>query len=201
MSTRYRLQTAVLAGLLRPHTDAPLCSSPTLDESNDDSSQQEGGAEGSSGDGEGALGGGRCWRQYRLVGADLSQLPLAATRLTHAGLDPSRPTLFLSECVLTYVRPEDAAALLRWCAAEFRDSIFLNYEQIGASQRRVFCVDSTEELDPFIPDRTGFSSVLTVFVFVCPALLLIVFVRSLRCSQHLSPRVRAAQSRVMPSAA
>ena len=58
--------------------------------------------------------------------------PLTATRLAHAGLDPSRPTLFLSECVLTYVRPEDVAALLRWCAAEFRDSIFLNYEQIGA---------------------------------------------------------------------
>ena len=73
-------------------------------------------------------------RADRLVGADLSQLALTTTRLTHAGLDPSRPTLFLSECVLTYVRPEDVAALLRWCAAEFRDSIFLNYEQIGASQ-------------------------------------------------------------------
>jgi len=79
---------------------------------------------------EDVLGAGCCWPQYRIVGADITDLPVVARRLANAGLDTRQPTLFLSECVLTYVGVEDTAAVLRWCREAFTDAIFVTYEQI-----------------------------------------------------------------------
>ena len=76
------------------------------------------------------LGGGACWRQYRLVGSDLTNLEHVTRRLHNAGLDLSRPTLFLSECVLTYVGAEDTSAVLEWCARACEHAVFVTYEQI-----------------------------------------------------------------------
>lgn len=48
-----------------------------------------------------------------------------------AGLDKSAPTLFLSECVLIYMAPEESARLIGWAAQnDFVSSYFVLYEQV-----------------------------------------------------------------------
>jgi tRNA wybutosine-synthesizing protein 4 len=55
------------------------------------------------------LGHAKLHQDYRLVGADLGDMELAALRLQAVGLRADRPTLVISECVLTYVGPLPAA--------------------------------------------------------------------------------------------
>lgn len=47
-----------------------------------------------------------------------------------AGLDKSLPTLFLSECVLIYMAPEESARLIEWSQKDFVSSYFVLYEQV-----------------------------------------------------------------------
>lgn len=47
------------------------------------------------------------------------------------GLDPTLPTLFLSECVLVYIDPEASGNLIEWIAKSFRLAAFVTYEQIN----------------------------------------------------------------------
>jgi O-methyltransferase involved in polyketide biosynthesis len=47
-----------------------------------------------------------------------------------AGIDPNTATLFLSECVLVYLEPEESCALIAWAARAFPRSVFATYEQI-----------------------------------------------------------------------
>jgi hypothetical protein len=68
--------------------------------------------------------------QYKLIGADLCDLPLLASLLATAALDPSLPTLVLSECVLTYVGVDHTNALIAYFAKAFPASLFMTYEQI-----------------------------------------------------------------------
>ena len=56
-------------------------------------------------------------------------MSLQAT-LVAAGIDFSLPTLFLSECVLVYLEPEDSCAIIAWAARQFKRSAFVTYEQI-----------------------------------------------------------------------
>lgn len=49
---------------------------------------------------------------YRLLGVDLSDLPLLEKALRGAGLDPEAPSLLLAEVVLTYM---DEERLVRFC--------------------------------------------------------------------------------------
>jgi hypothetical protein len=52
-------------------------------------------------------------------------------QLLAQGLDLSAPTLFLSECVLVYMAPEDSARVLQWAATRFTGGIvLLAYEMI-----------------------------------------------------------------------
>jgi tRNA wybutosine-synthesizing protein 4 len=51
-------------------------------------------------------------------------------KLLAAGVQFSRPTLFLSECVLVYIEPEESGAVIRWAAQSFPAAAFLTYEQI-----------------------------------------------------------------------
>ena len=43
----------------------------------------------------------------------------------------SVPTLFVSECVLIYVPPENGDQLIKWCSDTFITSAFITYEQIN----------------------------------------------------------------------
>jgi O-methyltransferase involved in polyketide biosynthesis len=42
----------------------------------------------------------------------------------------SKPTLFIAECVLIYLRPEHSDALIRWAAQSCESAVFITYEQI-----------------------------------------------------------------------
>lgn len=85
---------------------------------------------------------------YRLVTADLRQISSLSAALlgpsssssssetssSSSGdsslLDPSVPTLFLSECVLVYLEPEESCAIIAFAAQSFPRSVFVTYEQI-----------------------------------------------------------------------
>jgi hypothetical protein len=48
-------------------------------------------------------------QDYHMVGADLRDVKELEAMLIANGVDFSLPTLFLSECVLVYMKPEDSA--------------------------------------------------------------------------------------------
>jgi [phosphatase 2A protein]-leucine-carboxy methyltransferase len=49
-----------------------------------------------------------------------------------SGIDPSLPTLFLSECCLIYLGPEEADGILKWVTEAFRGAVgIVLYEPIG----------------------------------------------------------------------
>jgi O-methyltransferase involved in polyketide biosynthesis len=41
------------------------------------------------------------------------------------------PTLFISECVLIYLKPEKGDAIIKWVSDTFASASFCTYEQIG----------------------------------------------------------------------
>lgn len=58
---------------------------------------------------------------YHLLSANLEDTGGLTTRLIESNiLQPGVPTLFLSECVIIYLRPERGSALIRWAAEHFR---------------------------------------------------------------------------------
>jgi hypothetical protein len=67
---------------------------------------------------------------YRMIGADLCDLDSLGKKLARVGIDMTLPTLFLSECVLTYVDVAPTTALIAWAARYFQSSVFVTYEQI-----------------------------------------------------------------------
>lgn len=67
---------------------------------------------------------------YRILGLDLRQLERLDQALTAAGLDEAAPTLLLAEAVLTYLEPDNAAALIAWAAQRFLNALFVIYEQM-----------------------------------------------------------------------
>ena len=68
-------------------------------------------------------------KQYNLVGVDLCNISLLESVLL-AITNPSCPTLFLSECVMTYMSVVDSRRLIRWSSDKFVNSLFVTYEQI-----------------------------------------------------------------------
>ncbi|KAM7159235.1 tRNA wybutosine-synthesizing protein 4 [Molossus nigricans] len=67
---------------------------------------------------------------YRILGLDLRQLERLDQALAAAGLDEAAPTLLLAEAVLTYLEPDNAAALIAWAAQRFPNALFVIYEQM-----------------------------------------------------------------------
>lgn len=83
--------------------------------------------------------------RYALFGMDLRELADATAkdaseRLARA-LDPARPTLLLCECVLAYVPPDDADAVLRCILARVGSAALLAYDMIVAG-------DATTDEEP-----------------------------------------------------
>lgn len=67
---------------------------------------------------------------YRILGLDLRQLERLDQALAAAGLEEAAPTLLLAEAVLTYLEPDNAAALIAWAAQRFPNALFVIYEQM-----------------------------------------------------------------------
>ena len=69
--------------------------------------------------------------RYALARADLRDVgALDELLLRRCGLDPSLPTLVLSECVLVYLDPEHSGRVIEWVSAHFKQAAFFVYEQI-----------------------------------------------------------------------
>jgi tRNA wybutosine-synthesizing protein 4 len=68
--------------------------------------------------------------RYALLPGDLRDTDALLAALGAAGFDPSLPTYVLSECVLVYMDPAPAAALLARLASVLRTAVVVVYEQI-----------------------------------------------------------------------
>ncbi|XP_046455871.1 tRNA wybutosine-synthesizing protein 4-like isoform X3 [Daphnia pulex] len=68
---------------------------------------------------------------YQLVAADLRNLPsLTKLLFEELLLSPSDPTLFISECAITYMDECSSSKLIEWCGTTFPNAVFAVYEQI-----------------------------------------------------------------------
>ncbi|XP_030630060.1 leucine carboxyl methyltransferase 1 [Chanos chanos] len=73
--------------------------------------------------------------RYCIIGADLRDLPNLEDKLRKFQINPELPTLFLSECVLVYMTPEQSSKLVQWAADTFHTAMFINYEQVNMADR------------------------------------------------------------------
>eukprot|EP01090_Pellita_catalonica_P012170 TRINITY_DN2587_c0_g1_i1.p2 TRINITY_DN2587_c0_g1~~TRINITY_DN2587_c0_g1_i1.p2 ORF type:complete len:339 (+),score=49.48 TRINITY_DN2587_c0_g1_i1:37-1017(+) len=68
--------------------------------------------------------------KLHLIPQDLRDTEQLSKVLIASGLDPTVPTLFLSECVLIYMTVETSNALVKWVGETFPTAVFIAYEQI-----------------------------------------------------------------------
>ncbi|KAG9334797.1 hypothetical protein JZ751_006546 [Albula glossodonta] len=73
--------------------------------------------------------------RYCVVGADLRDLPALEDKLKKFHMSPDLPTLFMAECVLVYMTPEQSSKLVHWVADMFPTAMFVNYEQVNMEDR------------------------------------------------------------------
>lgn len=76
--------------------------------------------------------------QYHLVSFDLRQVgksTLEEKLFKDCQLDPSKPTLCITECVLVYMSNQDSSLLIQWLSNSFNNLSFLNYEQCNMKDR------------------------------------------------------------------
>ncbi|ROL51714.1 Leucine carboxyl methyltransferase 1 [Anabarilius grahami] len=73
--------------------------------------------------------------RYCIIAADLRDLPTLEDKLKKFQINPELPTLFLSECVLVYMTPEQSSKLVHWVADTFPTAMFINYEQVNMNDR------------------------------------------------------------------
>ncbi|CAH1801413.1 unnamed protein product [Owenia fusiformis] len=69
--------------------------------------------------------------QYKMLGVDLSNLRLLQDVFMACNIDTSIPTLFLSECAITYMPLNNSDKLIQFAAEHFQNSVFVCYEQIS----------------------------------------------------------------------
>jgi len=67
---------------------------------------------------------------YSIVNGDLADLDQVISNLEPCELDPSIPTLLISECVFIYMEPKDSNALMKWATSNFETCATMVYEQI-----------------------------------------------------------------------
>ena len=67
---------------------------------------------------------------FRMIGCDLRDIAVLLRALTSSGFCLSRPTLVLSECVLTYVAPEHVERLIQWASSALLKCLYVTYEQV-----------------------------------------------------------------------
>ncbi|KAK1793890.1 hypothetical protein P4O66_010810, partial [Electrophorus voltai] len=73
--------------------------------------------------------------RYCIIGADLRDISSLEEKLRKFQIITELPTLFLSECVLVYMTPEQSSRLVHWVANTFHTAMFINYEQVNMADR------------------------------------------------------------------
>lgn len=61
---------------------------------------------------------------------DLREISQLENALVNTGIDFTVPTLFLAECVLMYMLPQQSDNLIQWTAQKFSNACFIAYEQM-----------------------------------------------------------------------
>jgi tRNA wybutosine-synthesizing protein 4 len=67
---------------------------------------------------------------YSMIGLDLEHVEKLSGFLPQCGVEFDRPTLLLSECVLTYITDKSANRIISWSASTFPNALFVTYEQV-----------------------------------------------------------------------
>uniref|UniRef100_A0A4W5K2Z3 Leucine carboxyl methyltransferase 1 n=1 Tax=Hucho hucho TaxID=62062 RepID=A0A4W5K2Z3_9TELE len=73
--------------------------------------------------------------RHCIIGADLRDIPGLDDKLKKFHLNPKLPTLFLSECVLVYMTPDQSSKQVNWASDTFHTAMFVNYEQVNMMDR------------------------------------------------------------------
>lgn len=69
--------------------------------------------------------------KYYTIGCDLRNLQMLQSELMQLeGFSCSKPTLLVSECVITYMPVNQSDAVIKWASTFFDDAVFTIYEQI-----------------------------------------------------------------------
>lgn len=69
--------------------------------------------------------------RYALFEGDLNKTSLLTEAFTGAGIDASKPTLIISECVFVYLHPETIPQIRTTLRDYFNDLVLVDYEMIG----------------------------------------------------------------------
>lgn len=67
---------------------------------------------------------------YILLGVDLNSIHNMQNIMSIIGINYVLPTMFLSECAITYMDVEKSSSLIRWAKTMFPNSAFVTYEQV-----------------------------------------------------------------------
>ena len=71
---------------------------------------------------------------YRLIGGDLRDMSTVASALEREGLDATKPTLVLVECVLAYLDSDRGDRVIAWARATFVDVFVVCYDVVKTSK-------------------------------------------------------------------
>ena len=71
---------------------------------------------------------------YRLIGGDLRDMSTVASALEREGLDATKPTLVLCECVLAYLDGDRGDSVVEWARATFVDVFVVCYDVVKTSK-------------------------------------------------------------------
>lgn len=74
-------------------------------------------------------------KHYHLLAVDLREIHTLEKKLKETGIDKSLPTVFITECVLIYMEPKHSAAIINWAGSNFKNAVFINYEQVNMQNR------------------------------------------------------------------
>lgn len=71
-----------------------------------------------------------CTSDYVLLKGDLRNLNSIKSSLINQGIDFSRPTLIMTECVLNYMPSSESDSVILWSCKEFDHVVYFSYDQI-----------------------------------------------------------------------
>jgi len=74
-------------------------------------------------------------KTYHLVDADLRNVSGMDEKLVAAGLDKSKPTLFICECLLVYLQPDHTESLFNYINSNYSSCMVLDYDPVNLGDR------------------------------------------------------------------